>query len=117
MVSIPPPDKNGMRQVIVEINGERWFVPITAHSVEETGVRREKATSDDGSVGAPMPGVVVDVKVKAGDVVEPGDTLVVLSAMKMETVISATIGGTVDRLLVSAGDPVEGDDLIALIVN
>eukprot|EP00962_Isochrysis_galbana_P058589 scaffold31747_cov73-Isochrysis_galbana.AAC.1 len=51
----------------MELNGERWFVPVTDTSVVSTS-KREKAPSDDrGSVGAPMPGVVVDVKVKAGD--------------------------------------------------
>jgi pyruvate carboxylase len=53
----------------MELNGERWFVPVTDTSVISTS-KREKASSDQpGSVGAPMPGVVVDVKVKAGDAI------------------------------------------------
>ena len=62
-----------------------------------------------------MPGVVVDVKVKKGDVIKEGDPIAVLSAMKMETVIPATKSGEVTRLLVSAGENVEGDDLLAVI--
>jgi pyruvate carboxylase len=116
LVSLPPPDADGRRQVIMELNGERWFVPVTDNSVETASSKREKAiASEPGSVGAPMPGVVVDVKVKPGDVVKEGEPLVVLSAMKMETVLPAPTSGTVSRLLVNAGDQVEGDDLLLLL--
>jgi len=115
LVSKGEPDENGLREVIMELNGERWFVPVTDTSVVSTS-KREKAPSDDrGSVGAPMPGVVVDVKVKAGDEIREGEPLVVLSAMKMETVIPAPASGTISRLLVTAGDKVEGNDLLAQI--
>jgi pyruvate carboxylase len=114
MVSMPPPNEEGIRQVIMELNGERWFVPITDASVESTKLRREKAGAP-GTVGATMPGVIVDVKVKQGDVVKEGDQVAVLSAMKMETVIPATRAGVVERVLVNAGDQVEGDDLLAVI--
>ena len=114
MVSIPPPDSDGIRQIIMELNGERWFVPITDHTIASDLVKREKANGP-GEVGSPMPGVVVDVKVKKGDVIKEGDPIAVLSAMKMETVIPATKSGEVTRLLVSAGENVEGDDLLAVI--
>jgi len=115
MVSIGDADENGCRQVILELNGERWFVPITDTKVEDGIVKREKATGDSGSVGAPMPGVVVDVKVKAGDLVSEGDQLVVMSAMKMETAIPAPRSGVVKRLLVNVGDKVDGEDLMVAI--
>merc|ERR1711967_48097 len=100
----------------MELNGERWFVVVTDTKVEGAGATREKASlMDTGSVGSPMPGVIVDVKVKPGDVVEEGDAIAVLSAMKMETVIPAPTAGTVERLLVVQGDKVEGDDLLATI--
>jgi len=114
LVSVPPPDEEGVSKVILELNGERWFVPITDSNVAQAVQKREKASSP-GEIGAPMPGVVVDVKVKKGDVVKEGDKIAVLSAMKMETVIPATKAGEVKRVLVNAGDNVDGDDLLAVI--
>ena len=111
MVAIPPPDSNGVRQVIMELNGERWFVPITDNSVVSDVQRREKA-SGEGEIGSPMPGVVVDVKVKKGDVVKEGDQIAVLSAMKMETVVAAPVGGKVSQVLVKSGDDVQAGDLL-----
>jgi len=76
-------------------------------------VKREKAVPGVvGSVGAPMPGVVFDVKAKAGDQVEAGVPIVVLSAMKMETVVSATVAGRIAELPVKVGDDVAAGDLL-----
>jgi len=116
LVSIGEADDEGSRRVIMELNGERWFLQVTDTTIEAASGRAEKADSSDaGSVGAPMPGVVVDVKVKAGDVVNEGDQIVTLSAMKMETAIPAPRAGVVKRLLVNAGDKVDGDDLMLTI--
>jgi pyruvate carboxylase len=116
LVSLPPPSADGIRQVIMELNGERWFVAITDQFADlGEGARREKATSDDGSIGSPMPGVIVDVKVKIGDIVAEGEPLVVLSAMKMETVLPSPCSGVVTRVLHNAGDQVDPDDLLLLI--
>ena len=64
-----------------------------------------------------MPGVVIETKVQKGDVVEQGDSLVSLSAMKMETTVSAPIGGTVTRVEVTPGDQIEAGDLLVEIVD
>lgn len=68
-----------------------------------------------GQVGAPMPGEVVEVRVTPGAAVAKGDPLCVLSAMKMETVVTAPLSGTVTRLHVRPGMSLEGDDLIVEI--
>ena len=70
-----------------------------------------------GQVGAPMPGKVVEVRVKQGDQVEKGQPLCVLSAMKMETVVNSPIAGTITKLYVSADSSLEGDDLIMEITE
>ena len=65
-----------------------------------------------GSVGAPMPGTVIDVKVKEGDKVEKGQPLIVLSAMKMEMVVQSPVSGTIKKIIAEKDMKVEGDDLI-----
>ena len=62
-----------------------------------------------------MPGVVLAVKVSQGDKVTLGDPLVVLSAMKMETVVAAPVSGIVKTLHVSAGNQLTAGDLIVEI--
>jgi propionyl-CoA carboxylase alpha chain len=61
----------------------------------------------EGSLNAPMPGRVLDVRVGVGDTVTAGQILVILEAMKMEHRITAPAGGVVTALLVAAGDQVE----------
>ena len=64
------------------------------------------------SVTAPMPGNILDVKVKAGDSVKAGDTLLILEAMKMENEISAPQDGTIASVNVRKGDVVNSGDLL-----
>lgn len=68
-----------------------------------------------GEVGAPIPGTVIEIKVKVDDVVEKGAPLVVLSAMKMEMVVQAPIAGKVKSLEATVGMKLEGDDLLVTI--
>jgi len=68
-------------------------------------------------VGAPMSGVVVEIRVKDGADVKKGDPVAVLSAMKMEMVISASHSGKVGNLSVKEGDSVDAQDLICKIVK
>ena len=68
-----------------------------------------------GSVGAPMPGTVIAVNVKEGDEVEKGQTLCVLSAMKMEMAVTAPMSGKVKLVAVTQDMKLEGDDLVVEI--
>lgn len=58
------------------------------------------------AVRAPMPGIVLSVRVKQGDMVEPGDILLVMEAMKMETLITARTAGLVTALHCTEGQQV-----------
>ena len=111
MVSIQDVQEDGTRRVTFEVNGEPWVMPVTDHSQESAGAIREKAGAP-GTVGSPMPGVIVNLKVKEGDTISEGDAVATLSAMKMETSIPATSSGVVKRLVVNVGDKVEADDLL-----
>jgi len=103
--------EDGTRVVTFEVNGERWFMPVTDNSQIEEGSIREKATKLN-SVGSPMAGVIVGIKVKVGDEVTEGEPVATLSAMKMETNIPATVNGKISRILINVGDKVDGNDLI-----
>jgi pyruvate carboxylase len=78
-------------------------------------VRPKADPADVGSIGAPMPGVVVEVRAQAGTRVAAGDALVVLSAMKMETVVAAPVAGVLERVAVAVGDTLGAGDLIGRI--
>ena len=66
-------------------------------------------------ITAPLPGTITEIKVKVGDTVKNGDTVVVLEAMKMQNNIEAESNGTVTAILVNKGDTVmEGDALMTI---
>ena len=76
-------------------------------------VLHPKAVSGSvGSIGAPMPGEVVKLVAKVGDKVQKGDTLVVLSAMKMETNVPAPCNGVVLSIPITLGQSMSKDDLL-----
>ena len=68
-----------------------------------------------GSLVAPMPGVIVRVEVSEGDVVEAGQLLVVMEAMKMEHPVAAPIGGTISELAVTVGQQVDSGQVLVVL--
>lgn len=64
---------------------------------------------------APMPGNVIQVKVKEGQNVQKGEPLIVMSAMKMETVVTAPCSGVIVKMLAKVGDELQGGDLLLQI--
>jgi propionyl-CoA carboxylase alpha chain len=88
-------------QVVVDTSaGESRFV-------ERAALEEAEETAAAGACVAIVPGTVVDVRVKQGQRVAAGDTLVVLEAMKMEHRLAATGPGLVGRVLVAVGDSVD----------
>ena len=69
-----------------------------------------------GTVIAPMPGKILELKAAVGDVVERGDPLLVMEAMKMEQTITAPKAGTISQLDVKAGDQV-ADGTVLVVVD
>jgi pyruvate carboxylase subunit B len=78
------------------------------------GSRRPKAQAP-GHVTTSMPGTIVDVLVKVGDVVKEGDPVLVTEAMKMETEVHAPIAGKVAAVHVAKGDTVNPDEALIII--
>ena len=67
------------------------------------------------SVRAHITGTVWKIEVREGEVVEPGQTLVILESMKMEMPVEAEVAGVVRSLLIAEGQPVsEGDPLLSI---
>lgn len=87
-------------------------VPAESQAVE---VKSAEVRAAARAVVSPLPGVVVDVKVAAGDVVKAGQTVAVLEAMKMENDILAECDGVVASVDVKDGDSVlEGAVLLTI---
>ena len=78
------------------------------------GSGRPRATKP-GHVSTSMPGTIIDVLVKEGDEVKPGDGVLILEAMKMETEVQAPVGGVVRGIHVAKGDSVNPDDALVEI--
>ncbi|KAJ5964447.1 Pyruvate carboxyltransferase [Penicillium vulpinum] len=112
----PLSEQTGQREVFYEVNGEVRQVSVDDQKASVENLSRPKAEPTDSSqVGAPMSGVVVEIRIHDGHEVLKGDPIAVLSAMKMEMVISAPHSGKVSGLQVKEGDSVDGQDLICRI--
>jgi len=70
-----------------------------------------------GTIVAPMPGKVVDVKVSKGDMVRKGQAVIVVEAMKMQNELPSAIDGKVEEIAVKAGDTVESGQKLIVIVK
>jgi len=68
-----------------------------------------------GSVLAPMQGMVLSVKVKVGDKVNEGDTVVITEAMKMQNDVHSPFTGTVQEIFAFNGEIINKDDVLMVI--
>jgi biotin carboxyl carrier protein len=111
----------------VEVNGKLYNVSIPvsekdtivpANPVERQVSSPKSATAVQGTpkpIKSPLPGSIISIDCKIGDVVKEGQKILVLEAMKMENSILAERDGTVTEILVHKGDTVlEGADLLII---
>ncbi len=90
--------------------------PAAAPKAKPAAPKAAPAGAQGGvKVEAPMPGTVVDVKVKVGDKVKNGDDIAIVEAMKMENSIPAPCDGTIASVNVAKGDSVNTGTVIATI--
>ncbi len=122
-VEMKQPVKAGKQKV--KLSEER-----RAEGSEERRVKSEESNSSSASAAstssaptaaagkpviAPLPGTINEIKVKVGDKVNAGDTVVILEAMKMQNNIEAETSGTITSINVNKGDAVmEGDTLVTI---
>ena len=84
----------------------------------DRGGRAQNNTSQNASqIKAPIPGKIIEVKVQPGDLIQAGDSLVILEAMKMENHLNALHGGKVTRVLTSVGQQVKANEILIDIDN
>jgi pyruvate carboxylase len=112
-LTVGDPHPDGRRTVFFELNGQPRSINVRDLSLEPEEKQRVKADhADPRQVGAPMPGLVVTVSVRLGDVVPAGHKLLSLEAMKMETTLYAERAGKIAELLVKPGTQVDANDLL-----
>lgn len=110
-------DDEGHVRLFFELNGQAR--PIRVPKAGVAAAHRQRVKAEDGNaahVGAPMPGNVVTVSVKAGQPVKQGDPLVSIEAMKMESVLRAERDATVKAVHAKPGDIVAAKDLLIELV-
>ena len=98
----------------LKINGKKYVVDLKDKFdlLLETMGMNNSATNKINSVKAPMPGMIIDLKVKEGDHVKAGDPLLILEAMKMENIIKALGDSVVKSLKVRKGESVEKNQVL-----
>ncbi len=119
-VEMKQPVKAGKQKV--KLSGEQKESAPTATSTatatpaSTTAAASQPAAAASGKpVVAPLPGTINEIKVKVGDKVNAGDTVVILEAMKMQNNIEAETSGTITSINVNKGDAVmEGDTLVTI---
>jgi biotin carboxyl carrier protein len=80
---------------------------------KKTGDTPKKAAVVKNPVKAPLPGLILNIKVNVGDSVNAGDVVLIMEAMKMENEIRAHAAGSITQILCENGQSVnEGDPLI-----
>ena len=79
--------------------------------IESMGYRLGSAQAEN-TVKAPMPGIILEVRVSTGDAVKKGDTLLILEAMKMENAILSPMDGVVKNILSAKGETVDKNKLL-----
>jgi len=102
------------RRFVLKINGTRYALNIADHYqrlVQQLGLH-VGGSQKMNAVKAPMPGLVLNIMVEAGQIVQKGDPLLILEAMKMENVIKAPGEGRVKAVKVEKGAAVDKGHLL-----
>jgi pyruvate carboxylase len=116
LVAISEAHEDGNRTVFFELNGQPRSLRVPDRSKAAVRAPTRKAELGDPlQVGAPMPGHVVTVAVKAGQKVVRGETLVTLEAMKMEAAVRAERDAEIAEIVVRPGQHVDAKDLLVLL--
>lgn len=121
-------NKNIMKKYVITVNGNKYEVEVeeagsvgtkpvsTAKAAPVTATTKvSKPTVGGQKVLAPMPGNIIKVSVKVGDVVKKGQGLLVFEAMKMENDLTSPADGTIAEIKIGVGSVIAAGDLLVVI--
>ena len=103
-----------LQQEVKKVKTPKLVRSKVPYSPEDSAIKSNESPHKGHNVKAPLPGNIFKVLVHDGDIIEDGQTVLILEAMKMENNIVAEIGGVVS-LKVKEGDAVMQGDLLAII--
>ena len=107
--------EEGAVKLFFELNGQPRTVKVPKAGATPVAARPRAEDGNPDQIGAPMPGMISLVAVKAGQRVKKGDPLLAIEAMKMETQIRADREAVIDQVLVSRGTAVNAHDLLVTL--
>ena len=102
------------KSFVIRVNGNKYTVQIKDKYdalLKELGIDNSTARKVK-ELKAPMPGLVVDVRVKEGDEVKKGDALVVLQAMKMENILKSPADAGIKKIHIKKDDTIEKNQIL-----
>ena len=104
---------DGHCSVFFELNGQPRTIEILDRSFAKSSQTKIKADPNkQNQVGSPLPGQVSQIFIKNGNKVIKGDKVLIIEAMKMETLVSAERSGTINNMQVVSGDNIDSKDLL-----
>ncbi len=113
LITVGETADDGDVKVFFELNGQPRTIRVANREIKARTAQRVKADhGNPAHVGAPMPGSVASVAVSAGTKVKPGDLLLTIEAMKMETGLHADREAVVKAVHVAPGAQIEAKDLL-----
>ena len=94
---------------VVNTRSNDYEVEIIDAKARYRAANKGELNHGEAIIKSPMPGKIVKLLVKEGDSVSKGDTLIIVSAMKMESEYKSPMDGVVSKIFVKADDTVEGN--------
>ena len=112
------PDEDGARAVYFELNGQPRTIKVRDQAITDVRPRMRKAEAENPlHVAAPMPGQIVKIAVADGGSVRKGDALLVIEAMKMQSVVTSSRDAVVENVLIPVGARIEAGDLLVVLAD
>jgi len=112
LLTIGEIDEQGLVPVFFELNGQPRLVKIADRHRGATKSRPKIDPTNPNQLGAPLPGIISQLLVKAGDKVKPGDLLLSIEAMKMETALHADREAIIAEIFIKTGEAIDAKDLL-----